>query len=112
MAHIMCQRDLITMSPFLLQIVFCVLGVLLQLVAMYYAGRPLVRAMQRRKINELPKLAPVVHAEELKPALPKQDSPRTRVTSNTPISAIVPEPKESALRPGMLTKTEKVHFIR
>jgi len=100
------------MSPFLLQIVFCVLGILLQLVAMYYAGRPLMRAMHRRKMNELPKLAPVLHAEEPKLARAQPDRPRTRATPAAPVSAIVPEAKESDLRPGMMTKTEKVHFIR
>jgi hypothetical protein len=99
------------MSPFLLQIVFCILGVLLQLLAMYYASRPLMRAMNRRKMNELPKLAPPVEVREPKPAPPWQERERPPVASKVPVSAIVPEPKESTLRAGLLTKTEKVHFI-
>jgi hypothetical protein len=101
------------MSSFVLQIIFCLLGIALQLVAMYYAGRPLVRALNRRKMNELPKIdAAIARAEEPKPDATRHELPRVSAAPKIshPISA-VPERKEPALRPGLLTKTEKVHFI-
>ena len=83
-------RTTVIMSPLLIQILFYVSGTLLLIVAMRYASRPLVHALWHRKMNELP---------------------RVTATPKAPISAIPQERKEPAIRPGLLTKTEKVHFI-
>jgi hypothetical protein len=100
------------MSPLLLQILFYASGIVLLIVAMRYASRPLVHALWHRKMNELPKIdASIARIEEPEPARIRHDLEHVRVTSKVPVSAIVPEQKEPAIRPGLLTKTEKVHFI-
>jgi hypothetical protein len=100
------------MSPLLIQILFYVSGTLLLIVAMRYASRPLVHALWHRKMNELPKIAPaVVRTERVEPAPMRHELPRVTATPKAPISAIPQERKEPAIRPGLLTKTEKVHFI-
>jgi hypothetical protein len=109
----MWHWDVIIMSSWVLQVVFCILGIMLQLVAMYYAGRPVVRALQRRKMNELPKLDAAIAQLEPTPAAARHELPCVPAApkNHYPVSA-VPERKEPAVRPGLLTKTEKVHFIR
>jgi hypothetical protein len=101
------------MTPLFLQILLYASGIVLLIVAMRYASRPLVYALWHRKMNELPKIdAVIARAEETKPAM-RHELPRTSAPARIqhPVSAVARERKEPAIRPGLLTKTEKVHFI-
>jgi hypothetical protein len=102
------------MSPLFLQILLYASGLVLIIMAMRYASRPLVHALWHRKMNELPKIdAAIARAEELKPAPDRHELPRVAVPAKIerPVSAVARERKEPTIRPGLLTKTEKVHFI-
>jgi hypothetical protein len=102
------------MSPLLLQILFYASGVLLITVAMRFASRPLVHALWHRKMNDIPKIdAAIRRVEEPRPATNRHELPRVAAPAKIqpPVPAAARERKEPAIRPGLLTKTEKVHFI-